>query len=745
LKIFAQLLISSFLGFVSSANADTTFVWREEATTPRLEKLEKQLKAGDSAALDRFWSEMKSKGTPLIETIPDDPRHLLVTFLYRPEKPAKSVVLFCQLSETRDYSQNVLKRFDDTGLWYKAYWLPNNLRLSYSFVPDPTPEAFGGNPSLRLKDPLNPKFSAPGVNIGDSILELPGAPPQPWIAPRPGVPSGKVEEEQIESKILKTQRTAWIYTPPGFDAKRAQPYPLLVCFDGPGYGSDDHIPGPTILDNLIAEKKLPPTLLLLIAQAAQPQRNIELSNNPQFLQFVTDELLPVARNKWHATADPSETTVCGSSAGGLASAYFAFRRPDVFGNVIAQSGALWPGEQRDNPLHEWLTRQYESSAKLPIRFVLQPGVLETGATPLDGPSILSANRQLRDVLVAKGYEVHYSEMPGGHEALTWRGGLGEALVQLAARPGQDTNRAPGNPDHHLPVQAIQGITSAFQKHPVVIIGETHHGYRQMGDFLIALVRDPEFQAVAPDILIEFASQNNQPLVDRYISGEDIPVEEVRYIWRDTTKVGSWEFPIYAEWLAAIRDVNKKLPAPRRLRVLAGDTPIDWNKMKTHEEWLALGDNNKSFANVITNQVLKNKRKVLVVLGGNHVGKLGSRTGDPNVTTLVEASNPGSTYVVMHYSFPSSPQEEQLRLQDAKTPALYDLAGTPLGETPDSNGVAPVRYTDAWLYLGPRDSLTESLPPPGSLEASYGKELDRRSMIEWGELRIRKFLGNAIAP
>ena len=44
--------------------------------------------------------------------------------------------------------------------------------------------------------------------------------------------------------------------------------------------------------------------------------------------------------------------------------------------------------------------------------------------------------------------------------------------------------------------------------------------------------------------------------------------EVRRIWRDTTKVASWESPIYAEWLAAIRAVNGGLPRSRRLRVLA---------------------------------------------------------------------------------------------------------------------------------------------------------------------------------
>ena len=51
------------------------------------------------------------------------------------------------------------------------------------------------------------------------------------------------------------------------------------------------------------------------------------------------------------------------------------------------------------------------------------------------------------------------------------------------------------------------------------------------------------------------------------------------MWRDTTKVASWESPIYGDWLGAIREVNQGRPAARRLRVLAGDTAIDWSKIQ----------------------------------------------------------------------------------------------------------------------------------------------------------------------
>jgi len=412
--------------------AEPDAAWRAGAS-PRMEMLRKQVESGNSGAVRQFWEETKIHGAPLVEAIPGDPSHVLLTFLNRAQTPAASVGIVSMLAVGTNSLQHELTRLLDTDVWYRTYWIRNDMRFSYSLAPTATGATDRSPPQ---PDVLNPKSSPAGTNLGESIVELPAAPPQHSIVPRSGVAAGKLVEEHIQSKILKNQRRAWIYTPAGYDPKRATPYPVLICFDGWVYTQPDRVPTPAILDNLIAEKKIPPMLAVFIDQSPQPQRNIELSNNQPFLDFVADELLPQMRQRWRATTDPAKIVLGGSSAGGLASLFFAFRRPDVFGNVLAQSAALWPGATRDNPVHEWLIHQYEGSPRLPIRFVLQVGVLETGTTPLNGPSILSSNRRLRDVLTAKGYELHYHEIAGGHEPLNWRGGVGDGLVELIGNSRQ---------------------------------------------------------------------------------------------------------------------------------------------------------------------------------------------------------------------------------------------------------------------------------------------------------------------
>ena len=96
--------------------------------------------------------------------------------------------------------------------------------------------------------------------------------------------------------------------------------------------------------------------------------------------------------------------------------------------------------------------------------------------------------------------------------------------------------------------------------------------------------------------------------------------------------------MYHGWLAVIRDVNRKLPPARRLRVIGGDSSIEWTKIRTQSDWAALGDNDASFANVITDEIARG-RKVFVVLGSNHVMKNGGRNHDPDVTARVESGFP----------------------------------------------------------------------------------------------------------
>jgi len=136
------LLSITLLLFAGAAPGDAPDLpWREGMASPRLETLKSQVKSGNAAAVKTFWEEMKARHTPLVEPVSADPDHLLVTFLYRAERPLKSVVLIIQLTTSRDPADIVLARLADTDVWYKTYLLRKDMRLSYSFVPDPTPES----------------------------------------------------------------------------------------------------------------------------------------------------------------------------------------------------------------------------------------------------------------------------------------------------------------------------------------------------------------------------------------------------------------------------------------------------------------------------------------------------------------------------------------------------------------------------------------------------------------------------
>ena len=76
-----------------------------------------------------------------------------------------------------------------------------------------------------------------------------------------------------------------------------------------------------------------------------------------------------------------------------------------------------------------MVRQFLSSPKLPLRFYLAAGTFEIDRDG-GGGNILESTRYLRDVLLAKGYQVHYQQFVGGHDGLSWRGTLADGLIAL---------------------------------------------------------------------------------------------------------------------------------------------------------------------------------------------------------------------------------------------------------------------------------------------------------------------------
>jgi enterochelin esterase family protein len=248
------------------------------------------------------------------------------------------------------------------------------------------------------------------------------------------VPAGVTEKHTFKSEILKNERAITVYTPPGY-SKTGSPYALLVVFDESAYLR--LVPTPTTLDNLLADKKVPPMVAVLIANPSQETRNKELPPNADFADFLAKELIPWARGKYNITSDPKQTVVAGSSYGGIASVYAGLRHPEVFGNILCQSGSFWWAPERgfvtppiyDNVEPNWLAKQFIASPKLPLKFYMDAGSFEVD-TQGSGGAILEPSRHMRDVLLAKGYSVTYQENVGGHDYLSWRGSLADGLIAL---------------------------------------------------------------------------------------------------------------------------------------------------------------------------------------------------------------------------------------------------------------------------------------------------------------------------
>jgi enterochelin esterase family protein len=427
----------------ASANQEIATRVDDRPLSPRLAALQEQLKSGDRGALDSFWKEITERGAPIIEGMPGNDREVLVTMLWRAREETKNVFVF----RLGDVSKP-MARLLDTDLWYKTFQLQKGARFTYQFaanLPDPKEwrgiTRFAG--ALR-NDSLNPLQFAERWNEFNpyevtffSAVELPSAEPQSWSVVQPKVPIGRVQREKFTSKLLGNERPIWIYTPHGYSAGK-KPYGLLVLSDGGLYVNTSRVA--TTLDNLIAAGLIRPLVAVMVDN---PDRWPELSCNPAYSDFLAQEIVPWARANYHATDRPDQTIIGGTSLGGLQAAFVGLKHSEVFGNVLSQSGAFgWkPDGEKE---WEWLNRQFAASPRLPLRFSFEAGLMEgtwwwrdlmaqqPNAPPpnLIDPTLLAANRNLRDTLQRKGYSVHYTEFNGNHGLLNWRGTLASHLIAL---------------------------------------------------------------------------------------------------------------------------------------------------------------------------------------------------------------------------------------------------------------------------------------------------------------------------
>jgi outer membrane protein OmpA-like peptidoglycan-associated protein len=316
-----------------------------------------------------------------------------------------------------------------------------------------------------------------------------------------------------------------------------------------------------------------------------------------------------------------------------------------------------------------------------------------------------------------------------HHVVTWALAIAACTLVAHARQERDLTWRPAN----------DVVIDAFARHPLVAVSEgAGHGQVETLDFFTALIRDPRFATTVTNIVIEFGNARHQPVLDRYVAGGAVTRDELRHVWEDTTQTsGVWSLPMYAQMLAEVRAVNQGLPAADRLRVIAGDPPIDWHAVESPADEDMNDWRDAHVAHVVEREVMRRGERALILFGGAHLSR---KVILPNsLIHLLDQRFPGRTWVVGVLEPERLEPALRTRLQRLAAPSVASVRDTWLGRLPASRiaydlSLADVESNvDALVVLSASPLRAQASAP---LDPSYERELRRRRALHDATLPFR---------
>ncbi|MCU1272577.1 MAG: hypothetical protein JWO48_8 [Bryobacterales bacterium] len=258
--------------------------------------------------------------------------------------------------------------------------------------------------------------------------------------PKSGVPQGALSDKIVHtSKIYDgMQSNYWVYVPAQYDPHA--PAALMVWQDGQNLIQRDGASRTlTVVDNLIAQKKIPAMIQVFIEPGTigeKKMRSIEYDTvSDRYARFLHDEILADVQAKYNIRRDAYSRAIAGISSGGICSFNVAWQQPEQFSRVLSHVGSFtsiqWHHDQtdpRENMLggndYPFLVRK---APKHNIRVWLQDGSedLENdhGSWPLQ-------NIQMANSLKMREYDFHFSWGGGSHNAAHGNAELPEELTWL---------------------------------------------------------------------------------------------------------------------------------------------------------------------------------------------------------------------------------------------------------------------------------------------------------------------------
>jgi len=309
---------------------------------------------------------------------------------------------------------------------------------------NPPPDADGDfiiGPTHTPSPEATPQAGEPQGTVYEFTMNSADSKLYPGIARDPGT-FGAPDPNDPAKLILTTShpapytRKVWVYVPKQY--LPGTPAPFIVGTDGL-----DRLMF-TVMDNLIAEHRLPAMIGISIANgsgdAQGSERGLEYDTmSGRYAEFVETEVLPRVEAEAHVklTKDPEGRATTGGSSGGSCALIMAWYRPDLYRRVLTYSGTFvnqqWPYDPA-SPHGAWEFHERlipENPAK-PIRLWM-----EVGDRDLYNPNAMRdnmhdwvlANEYMAKALAAKHYHYQFvfAENAGHVDQAVRKQTLAEAL------------------------------------------------------------------------------------------------------------------------------------------------------------------------------------------------------------------------------------------------------------------------------------------------------------------------------
>lgn len=334
----------------------------------------------------------RREGTPLIDGE-------WVTFVWHGEQAPRLIADFSE------WEANPLELEQAAAdVWLLRANFPRDAYIEYAFLEAESDE--------RPADRFNPRRVSNGLGKVNHYFYMPDGKPTPLRRPQPGLQQGHLSRHWLETGWLGSKpRRVDLYQPPV-----DEPCPLVVVYDGRDYLERAKLA--TLVDNLITQGRIRPLALALLENGGR-MRQLEYGCSDVTLGWLLQTVLPFAYqhlNLIDLDEQPGAFGVLGASMGGLMALYSGLRLPQVFGQVLSQSGAF------AIPEAQFLVfEMVKHLPKAPLRLWLDCGMFEF---------LLDSNRQMSALLENQGYASVYREYPAGHNYTAWRDDVWRGLEWL---------------------------------------------------------------------------------------------------------------------------------------------------------------------------------------------------------------------------------------------------------------------------------------------------------------------------